>query len=228
MHADEVEYIFGHPLNSTLQYRQRERDLSRMMVQSVSKFARTGWVITAFMIKRSLFCFKKSWDGARSCCEKVWEPLFWRFFLLLIFRNPSLDGKHCWSFSKAFAAFKFSQFVFLSSQQVFTGLFTKQTIQFITLSTPKGKRTCGLTNTAVGQQQHHVLSGMISYRDWEIGVSWGRTVARLTAHSIGRWFYVRGRAIILVFLPLLIALNQRSAISTGDKLQSRKEFMTLC
>jgi acetylcholinesterase len=42
MHADEIEYIFGHPLNSTLQYRQRERDLSRMMVQSVSKFARTG------------------------------------------------------------------------------------------------------------------------------------------------------------------------------------------
>lgn len=42
MHADEVEYIFGHPLNTTLQYRQRERDLSRMMVQSVSKFARTG------------------------------------------------------------------------------------------------------------------------------------------------------------------------------------------
>lgn len=47
MHADEVEYIFGHPLNSTLQYRQRERDLSRMMVQSVSKFASTGWVIEA-------------------------------------------------------------------------------------------------------------------------------------------------------------------------------------
>lgn len=44
MHADEIEYIFGHPLNSTLQYRQRERDLSRVMVQSVSKFAKTGWV----------------------------------------------------------------------------------------------------------------------------------------------------------------------------------------
>lgn len=42
MHADEVEYIFGHPMNSTNQYRQRERDLSRMMVETVSKFARTG------------------------------------------------------------------------------------------------------------------------------------------------------------------------------------------
>lgn len=42
MHADEVEYIFGHPMNTTLQYRQRERDLSRMMVLSVSEFARNG------------------------------------------------------------------------------------------------------------------------------------------------------------------------------------------
>lgn len=44
MHADEVEYIFGHPMNTTLQYRQRERDLSRMMVLSVSEFARNGYV----------------------------------------------------------------------------------------------------------------------------------------------------------------------------------------
>ncbi|CRK86983.1 CLUMA_CG000796, isoform A [Clunio marinus] len=42
MHADEIEYIFGHPMNSTIHYRQRERDLSRMMVQTVSKFAKTG------------------------------------------------------------------------------------------------------------------------------------------------------------------------------------------
>lgn len=42
MHADEIDYIFGHPLNSSSNYRQRERDLSRMMVQSVSNFARTG------------------------------------------------------------------------------------------------------------------------------------------------------------------------------------------
>lgn len=42
MHADEIEYIFGQPLNKTLQYRERERELSRRMLLSVSEFARTG------------------------------------------------------------------------------------------------------------------------------------------------------------------------------------------
>lgn len=44
LHGDEVEYIFGQPMNASLQYRQRERDLSRRMVLSVSEFARTGYV----------------------------------------------------------------------------------------------------------------------------------------------------------------------------------------
>jgi acetylcholinesterase len=42
IHGDEIEYMFGHPMNVSLQYRQRERDLSRRMVLSVSEFARTG------------------------------------------------------------------------------------------------------------------------------------------------------------------------------------------
>lgn len=42
MHGDEIEYIFGQPLNESLQYSERERALSAMMVQSVSDFARTG------------------------------------------------------------------------------------------------------------------------------------------------------------------------------------------
>lgn len=42
LHADEIEYIFGQPINKTLQYRERERDLSRRMVRAVSEFARTG------------------------------------------------------------------------------------------------------------------------------------------------------------------------------------------
>jgi len=42
LHGDEIEYIFGQPLNQSLQYRQRERDLSRRMVQAVSEFAKTG------------------------------------------------------------------------------------------------------------------------------------------------------------------------------------------
>lgn len=44
LHADEIEYIFGQPINKSLQYRERERELSRRMVHAVSEFARTGYV----------------------------------------------------------------------------------------------------------------------------------------------------------------------------------------
>lgn len=42
LHSDEIEYIFGQPINKSLQYRERERELSRRMVNAVSDFARTG------------------------------------------------------------------------------------------------------------------------------------------------------------------------------------------
>ncbi|XP_018898239.2 acetylcholinesterase [Bemisia tabaci] len=42
MHGDEVEYVFGHPLNMSLQYNARERDLSNRIMEAFSKFAMTG------------------------------------------------------------------------------------------------------------------------------------------------------------------------------------------
>ncbi|XP_046683758.1 acetylcholinesterase-like [Homalodisca vitripennis] len=42
MHGDEIEYVFGHPLNMSLQYNARERDLSLRIMQAYSKFALTG------------------------------------------------------------------------------------------------------------------------------------------------------------------------------------------
>ncbi|XP_076652400.1 acetylcholinesterase 2 [Halictus rubicundus] len=42
MHGDEVEYVFGHPLNTSLTYSDKERDLSLRMILSFSKFAYTG------------------------------------------------------------------------------------------------------------------------------------------------------------------------------------------
>lgn len=42
LHGDEIEYVFGHPINTTLNHRQKERDLSHRIVMSVSNFARTG------------------------------------------------------------------------------------------------------------------------------------------------------------------------------------------
>nr|AHJ25667.1 acetylcholinesterase type-2 [Sogatella furcifera] len=42
MHGDEIEYVFGHPLNMSLQFNARERDLSLRIMQAYSRFALTG------------------------------------------------------------------------------------------------------------------------------------------------------------------------------------------
>ncbi|XP_011498519.1 PREDICTED: acetylcholinesterase [Ceratosolen solmsi marchali] len=42
MHGDEIEYVFGHPLNSTLKYTERERELAVKMILAFSSFARHG------------------------------------------------------------------------------------------------------------------------------------------------------------------------------------------
>lgn len=42
MHGDEVEYVFGHPLNSSLKYSAEERRLSLKMIEHFSKFANMG------------------------------------------------------------------------------------------------------------------------------------------------------------------------------------------
>lgn len=98
----------------------------------------------------------------------------------LVFRNPSLDGKETANFpTKALESFsptykKLFRFKHLNSRffsKVFTGLFTKLTIQFITHSMPRVKKIWGLINMVADQQQRHVHSGMTSYHDWEIGVS---------------------------------------------------------
>lgn len=42
MHGDEIEYVFGHPLNMSLQYNSRERELSLRIMQAYARFALTG------------------------------------------------------------------------------------------------------------------------------------------------------------------------------------------
>lgn len=42
LHGDEVEYVFGHPLNTSLKYSDSERDLSVRMILYFSKFAYLG------------------------------------------------------------------------------------------------------------------------------------------------------------------------------------------
>lgn len=46
MHADEVEYVFGHPLNMSRDYTASERELSRRVMKYFATFAKTGWVLT--------------------------------------------------------------------------------------------------------------------------------------------------------------------------------------
>ncbi|KAM0734792.1 Acetylcholinesterase [Formica fusca] len=42
MHGDEVEYVFGHPLNQSLVYNAKERDLASRIIRYFSQFAYTG------------------------------------------------------------------------------------------------------------------------------------------------------------------------------------------
>ncbi|XP_011255026.1 acetylcholinesterase [Camponotus floridanus] len=42
MHGDEVEYVFGHPLNETLVYNAKERELATRIIRYYSHFAYTG------------------------------------------------------------------------------------------------------------------------------------------------------------------------------------------
>ncbi|XP_046404740.1 acetylcholinesterase-like isoform X2 [Ischnura elegans] len=42
MHGDEIEYVFGHPLNTSLEYSTSERELSRRIMHYYGRFARTG------------------------------------------------------------------------------------------------------------------------------------------------------------------------------------------
>lgn len=46
MHGDEIEYVFGHPMNMSLQFNSRERDLSLKIMQAFSRFASTGKPVT--------------------------------------------------------------------------------------------------------------------------------------------------------------------------------------
>lgn len=80
LHGDEIEYIFGQPQNQSLQYRLRERDLSKRMVAAVSEFARTGYVKPFH--KTLTFPFKSSFFF---CLYYIHYTQTWGKFLIKIF-----------------------------------------------------------------------------------------------------------------------------------------------
>ncbi|CAB0032511.1 unnamed protein product [Trichogramma brassicae] len=51
MHGDEIEYVFGHPLNTSVEYTERERDLANRMIMIYSNFARHGPVMTYLSVR---------------------------------------------------------------------------------------------------------------------------------------------------------------------------------
>lgn len=42
MHGDEIDYVFGHPINASLHYTAAEANLSRRIIQHYATFIRTG------------------------------------------------------------------------------------------------------------------------------------------------------------------------------------------
>jgi hypothetical protein len=44
MHADEIDYVFGHPTNLSKDYTKNERELSRQIMNYFATFAKTGLV----------------------------------------------------------------------------------------------------------------------------------------------------------------------------------------
>jgi hypothetical protein len=45
MHADEIEYVFGLPLNNSNEHTPAEKDLSRRIMKYFTLFAETGYVV---------------------------------------------------------------------------------------------------------------------------------------------------------------------------------------
>lgn len=45
MHGDEINYVFGEPLNPAFDYTEDEKDFSRKIMKYWSNFAKTGYEI---------------------------------------------------------------------------------------------------------------------------------------------------------------------------------------
>ncbi|KAL1140857.1 hypothetical protein AAG570_000785 [Ranatra chinensis] len=96
MHGDEIEYVFGHPLNMSLQYNARERDLSLRIMQAYSRFALTGKPVSEDVVwplytreqpKYFIFNAEKSGTGkgprATTCA-------FWNDFFPRLKEHPGM------------------------------------------------------------------------------------------------------------------------------------------
>lgn len=51
MHAYEIEFVFGRPLNASLGYTQAEVNMSRNFMSHWANFARTGYEMTVHRVR---------------------------------------------------------------------------------------------------------------------------------------------------------------------------------
>uniref|UniRef100_A0AAU6PBV9 Carboxylic ester hydrolase n=1 Tax=Protohermes xanthodes TaxID=1452977 RepID=A0AAU6PBV9_9NEOP len=97
MHGDEIEYVFGHPLNMSLQYNSRERDLSLRIMQVYARFALTGrpseddmsWP-TYRREQPQYFIFNADKSGTGKG-PRATACAFWNDFLPRLSHNPEME-----------------------------------------------------------------------------------------------------------------------------------------
>lgn len=88
LHADEINFNFGEPLNPRLEYSQPEIDLSRKMMKYWANFAKTGYVSSIILIMRCLNLFRNSFRDPDHL-ESLYTTrlFFFHYFSLLSFLN---------------------------------------------------------------------------------------------------------------------------------------------
>lgn len=65
LHGDEIEYVFGHPLNSSGSHTVAEQGLSRKVMGYFSRFARTGYDFLLWLV--SFYLFTLSYSSPLPC-----------------------------------------------------------------------------------------------------------------------------------------------------------------
>lgn len=91
MHADEISYIFGEPLNKSKGYTPEEALLSKRMMRYWANFAKTGWVVILQLDQST----------KRTFWRAIFFPSFptllkcWTFFVP--FRDPNMGDDGSWT-----------------------------------------------------------------------------------------------------------------------------------
>ncbi|XP_050542829.1 acetylcholinesterase-like [Daktulosphaira vitifoliae] len=109
MHGDEMQYVFGHPLNMSMPYNARERDLSIRIMEAFTRFSLTGTPVSDD-IEWPLYNESKPiyhvWNAAKlevGYGPRATECQFWNGFFPKIAESLKEASKNaCEDFSELF------------------------------------------------------------------------------------------------------------------------------